>query len=156
MIINQHPIPSSMAIDIRCPVCNEHITYLQLQTDEPRCTNGHSLGRWVMCNGPNGNHVFLSRMSREEGGEGGGDEGQGIATTTATTATTTSARAASSIYGYACPVCGSKEKASVPKGIKVKCMKIYPDGRVCPTPEYSWLVEGPPCFLNHVDVIVVR
>ncbi len=56
----------------------------------------------------------------------------------------------------ACPVCNNKEKSDVPKGIKVKCMKRYQDGRVCPSPEYSWLVDGPPCSMNHIDVIEVK
>lgn len=55
-----------------------------------------------------------------------------------------------------CPVCGNKEKIIIPKGTKVKCMKKYSDGRICQSPEYSWLVDGPPCSLNHIDVIVVR
>lgn len=55
-----------------------------------------------------------------------------------------------------CPVCGERSKVEVPKGIKVKCMKPYSEGRTCPTPEYEWLVDGPPCYLNHTDVILAK
>jgi hypothetical protein len=55
----------------------------------------------------------------------------------------------------ACPVCGDNKSVMPQKGIKVRCMKSYPDGKTCPTPEYTWLVDGPPCNLNHIDVIVV-
>ncbi len=54
-----------------------------------------------------------------------------------------------------CPVCGNKEQLSIPKGTRVKCMK-YSNQRLCPSPEYSWLIDGPPCSMNHIDVIVVR
>ena len=74
-----------------------------------------------MCNGSNGNHVFLSADQKEQ-----------------------------------CPVCGDKNKSDVPKGIKVKCMKPYPEGKTCPTPEYEWLVSGPPCNLNHIDILLVK
>ncbi len=110
-----------MAVMIDCPTCKRHVNYVYLRIDEPRCENNHPLGRWVMCKGANGSHVFLSKDQNEQ-----------------------------------CPVCGDKSKVSVPKGTKVKCMKAYPEGKSCPTPEYSWLVDGPPCNLNHIDIILIR
>lgn len=55
-----------------------------------------------------------------------------------------------------CPICGERKKVNVPKGTKVKCMKPYPENHTCPTPEYAWMVDGPPCYLNHIDVIFVK
>lgn len=55
-----------------------------------------------------------------------------------------------------CPICNNDERHNIPKGTRVKCMRLYPDGRICSSPPYSWLVEGPPCSLNHIDVITVE
>lgn len=106
---------------IECPICREHVNYVRLRIDEPRCERNHPLGRWVMCRGQDGSHVYLSRNEED-----------------------------------VCPVCGDRNKAGVGKGTMVKCMKAYSEGRTCPTPEYAWLVDGPPCFLNHIDVILVK
>ncbi|MEM0030127.1 MAG: hypothetical protein QW572_02345 [Candidatus Nitrosocaldus sp.] len=57
----------------------------------------------------------MSRASREE------KESRGIAITT--TSSYGDDINASSNY-QVCPVCGDKNKASVPKGIKVKCMRV--------------------------------
>ena len=105
---------------VDCPVCNEHVNYIYLRIDEPRCENKHLLGRWVMCDGEQ-KHVYISKSEDDT-----------------------------------CPICGNKGKKAIEKGTKVKCMKRYPDGRICPSPEYSWLIDGPPCSMNHIDVIVVK
>jgi len=106
---------------VNCPTCKERVNYVYLRAAEPRCENNHPLGRWVMCRGANGSHVFLSKDNND-----------------------------------GCPVCGDAKKTVVPKGTKVKCMKPYAEGHACPTPEFEWLVEGPPCFLNHIDVMLVK
>ncbi len=112
---------SAMGYLIDCPTCKKHVNYVYLRIDEPKCEDGHPLGRWVMCKGSNGRHVFLSGDANEP-----------------------------------CQVCGDKNKSDVPKGVKVKCLKPYPEGQICPTPEYTWLVDGPPCYLNHIDIILVK
>lgn len=55
-----------------------------------------------------------------------------------------------------CPICNNNERYEVQKGSKVKCMKRYPDGRTCPSPPYSWFIDGPPCSLNHIDIIIIE
>ncbi|MEM3085478.1 MAG: hypothetical protein QXU32_11655 [Nitrososphaerales archaeon] len=110
-----------MAYKIDCPACNQHVNYVHLRIDQPKCEYGHPLGKWVMCGGQKDRHVFLSKDVND-----------------------------------VCPACGDKNKKNVPPGTKVKCMKIYPNGEKCPTPEYSWFIDGPPCNLNHIDVILVR
>jgi len=106
---------------VNCPTCKQHVNYVHLRIDKPKCEDGHSLGRWVMCGGTKGSHVFLSQDVNDS-----------------------------------CPVCGDKNKTDAQKGMKVKCMKIYPSGEPCPTPEYTWLIDGPPCNLNHIDIILVK
>lgn len=106
---------------VNCHTCKQHVNYVYLRIDQPKCEDGHPLGKWVMCKGQKGSHVFLSQDVSD-----------------------------------ACPVCGDKNKANVPPGTKVKCMKMYPNEKTCPTPEYSWLLDGPPCNLNHIDIILVK
>ena len=54
-----------------------------------------------------------------------------------------------------CLVCNDKNKVNAQKGMKVKCMKIYSNEETYLTPEYTWLVDGPPYNLNHIDIILV-
>ncbi len=106
---------------VNCPTCRQHVNYVYLRIDKPKCEDGHPLGRWVICKGSKGRHVFLSQDIND-----------------------------------VCPVCGDKNNMNTQKGMKVKCMKIYPNEQKCPTPEYIWLVDGPPCNLNHIDIILVK
>ncbi|NMJ86664.1 MAG: hypothetical protein EX285_02300 [Thaumarchaeota archaeon] len=106
---------------VNCLTCKQHVNYVNLRIDKPKCEHNHSLGRWVMCEGSGGSHVFLSKNTSDP-----------------------------------CPVCNDKNKINVQKGMKVKCMKIYSNGDTCPTPEYTWFVDGPPCNLNHIDIILVK
>ncbi len=106
---------------VNCPTCKQHVNYVYLRIDKPKCEDGHPLGRWVMCKGSKGSHVFLSQNDND-----------------------------------ACPACGEKNKTIAQKGMKVQCMKAYSEGKTCPTPEYTWFVDGPPCNLNHIDIILVK
>lgn len=54
-----------------------------------------------------------------------------------------------------CPYCGSPGYTKIEAGTPVKCMHRTEDGRWCIYPEYTWMVDGPPCHLNHLDKIVV-
>jgi hypothetical protein len=58
-------------------------------------------------------------------------------------------------YGdAACPICSDRGWSRVEKGTPVRCLNVT-NGRACLYPEYLWLVDGPPCHLNHLSVIVV-
>ncbi|GBC69049.1 hypothetical protein HRbin01_00740 [archaeon HR01] len=53
-----------------------------------------------------------------------------------------------------CPVCSDGGWKKVERGTPVKCLNMS-GGRPCLYPSYLWLVDGPPCHLNHLSVIVV-
>jgi len=50
----------------------------------------------------------------------------------------------------ACPVCGNASSSRVERGTPVRCLH-----RGCLAPSYTWMVDGPPCYLNHLTVIAV-
>ena len=54
----------------------------------------------------------------------------------------------------ACPVCSEGGWSRIEKGTRVKCMNRTGD-RECLSPYYVWMVDGPPCHLNHLTVISV-
>jgi ferredoxin len=49
-----------------------------------------------------------------------------------------------------CPYCDSKTFAEMKNGEKVKCMHSTETGAMCQARSYSWIEEGPPCFMNHI------
>jgi hypothetical protein len=50
-----------------------------------------------------------------------------------------------------CPYCQSREYETVKEGVLVKCLHVGEEGKRCIARPFSWMKEGPPCFLNHVD-----
>jgi hypothetical protein len=106
---------------VTCKACNKHVNYIYLRTTEPKCENGHPLGKWTMCASGTSPHVYLQDSSTAD-----------------------------------CPVCKKPSASEVPKGTFVKCLNVSADGRKCEAPPYKWLLEGPPCFLNHISTIVVE
>lgn len=50
-----------------------------------------------------------------------------------------------------CPFCGSIDFAEMKNGEKVKCLHSTDAGLMCEARPYSWMEEGPPCFMNHID-----
>lgn len=57
--------------------------------------------------------------------------------------------------GTVCPICGSGGGQEMNQGIKVRCMHVSQTGKPCIQPRFTWLVDGPPCYMNHMDVIAV-
>ena len=55
-----------------------------------------------------------------------------------------------------CPVCGNNKWSRVERGTPVRCAHKTEDGRTCLYPEYLWMVDGPPCHLNHLTTIIVN
>ncbi len=39
------------------------------------------------------------------------------------------------------------------EGLAVKCLHPYGEGRICSTRPFVWIKEGPPCFMNHTDLM---
>jgi len=110
---------------VDCPVCKVHVSYMLLRTDHPKCPNDHELGTWMRCSGNPESHVFL---------ENNQDDGPTI---------------------KGCPYCGSAVGSQVKEGTRVKCLHVTSAGSQCNTRPYDWIKEGPPCFMNHLDKIVV-
>ncbi|MEM3031928.1 MAG: hypothetical protein QXK39_03335 [Nitrososphaerota archaeon] len=54
----------------------------------------------------------------------------------------------------ACPVCSNTGWRRVEKGTRVKCLNKTGD-KECLYPYYEWMVDGPPCHLNHLTQIAV-
>ena len=54
-----------------------------------------------------------------------------------------------------CVVCGDPRWERISVGTPVKCMHRTSDGKPCLFPEYVWMVDGPPCHMNHLSIIVV-
>ena len=45
---------------IICSICGEHVNYVLLRAEYPKCGKGHELGRWVSCGNRIEQHVYLS------------------------------------------------------------------------------------------------
>ncbi len=50
-----------------------------------------------------------------------------------------------------CPYCNSPQSVPMKEGVKVKCLATTESGKHCETRPYKWMIEGPPCFMNHVE-----
>jgi hypothetical protein len=50
-----------------------------------------------------------------------------------------------------CPYCASEESGPMKEGAVVKCLHVTDTGKLCEARQYKWMIEGPPCFMNHVD-----
>lgn len=53
-----------------------------------------------------------------------------------------------------CPVCSDSRWFRLERGTRVKCLNKT-DDRECLYPFYEWMVDGPPCHLNHLTQIAV-
>ncbi len=54
-----------------------------------------------------------------------------------------------------CPYCGSREYNRIDAGTPVRCMHQTENGQGCLYPRYRWMIDGPPCHLNHLTKIVL-
>jgi hypothetical protein len=50
-----------------------------------------------------------------------------------------------------CPYCSSNDFQAMNEGTRVKCLHVTDTGKMCEARAYEWMIEGPPCFMNHVD-----
>ncbi len=50
-----------------------------------------------------------------------------------------------------CPYCKDGQSDPMQEGKRVKCLHVSPAGAACTTRPFSWIKEGPPCFMNHVE-----
>ena len=57
------------------------------------------------------------------------------------------------LQGDVCPICGNREVVDVELGTLVRCLHISREGKSCISPRYKWMVDGPPCYMNHLDQI---
>lgn len=60
----------------------------------------------------------------------------------------------SQIDGPPCPVCGDESTAEVKEQTPVKCLHVSENTGPCASPFYKWMVDGPPCYMNHLDRII--
>lgn len=116
---------------VTCPVCNKHVDYKYLRTENPRDELDHDLGTWVHCENKAEKHVYLRPgppLSSSSENKNQTSEGK-------------------------CPYCDSMSFSKMKGGEKVKCIHVNDQGIPCQARPYVWFEEGPPCFMNHIGKI---
>lgn len=58
------------------------------------------------------------------------------------------------VDGPPCPVCEDPSTGEVKEQTQVKCLHVSEYRGPCISPFYKWMVDGPPCHMNHLDKII--